>query len=318
MLKRTMNRMPAVMKRNSSILVTILVFFLFFPSKLFPNKVGFKFGVNEKPLRYDYIDLDSDGVKEAVVTSVLNGAPSSYVLKTSNGKHDALLSNLPYFFRVINIKGSNVLIGQKSTDEYLFAGAVFMLSFKDNKIIENEKMDLPKKVSLYTFVDQMPDGRLFVRDESGRLLVYKKNGKKWKRIYRGKEKYHIGNNCFARSAVTVLSERREEEACLPVPPVIYAAADGSLLIVDSNEYHFGGVIMSPAVPKKSFIELLSVRDDAPDVCAQLGPFDGAINDFHIDPDDNGKLVVELSESAFIERERIKEINISGIDCNGEF
>lgn len=301
----------------------------------------YKFGVAEQPLRLDVVERD--GHLDIVVTSVSGGELSSYLfrLQTPEPRYsgtpeltprafEVVASQLPYFFRVIEKGGEDILVGQRSSREFPFAGGVYEFTFEGGRLRRGERLDLPRRISIYGFAPYSSEdwSGIWVRDSGGQLRLYEKSGRKWKVIYKTSDRYRSDVNCFSFSKEEVMTEDRQEEACVPVPPLVF---HNRMIIVASHEFLLGGVILKPGRPRKVFVHLLAFREAEGIVaCRQWGPYQGWIGDFFMGPKprhsgtpalrntDARPLVVRNSSDKYYGGIKIDKLDVGSVDCNSEF
>lgn len=295
----------------------------------------YRFGAGEFPLRLDVKDIDGDGRLEAMVTSVMYAELSSYLFKIKADNSLELVKNdLPYFFRLADKSGEEILLGQKSSKIEPFAGRVFHLEWNGKKFVRKEKLDIPKQADIYDFtpVNEYSWDAFWVRDKSGYLRRYERDGKKWKSTYKTSERYRGGVNCFLFEKRLIMSERVKEPLCVPTPPSVfsYGAVGEERLVVDSHKFLLGGVILDPSIPQKGYLNVLSYTDVSGIIdCKRYGPYQGWIADYYVkeirdeakkgqDKDIIKVFVLRDSSEKRGARVRFSELNITNVDCREEF
>ena len=316
---------------------------------------SYSFGVNEKPLRLDILDLDGDGGEDMIVTIVVPPKLRSRIFTIDEDqKIQPLVGDLPYFFRVIRTKEKGaLLVGQKSTETNPFAGNVFELKLEGGKIVKKRSLDLPKSTGIYSFANR-PDG-VWIRDNEGRLKLYKKTGRKWKREFKSTEKYRGNVNCFNFTELEPMSERVKDPVCIPTPPVVISipnkiestnhesritkdekvnrwekttsATQGDLkelIIIDDHKFFLSKVILSPNVPTKAYLFQVAYSEAGELIdCSNSGPYQGWIADYIIDEtapgDKEGRETLVLLRNQALSGGDVKltDLSISLLDCRGK-
>lgn len=287
-----------------------------------------RFGIAEVPLRVDAADLDGDGAEEIIVTSVEAGRPSSYIFGFKDDNAFSVISeDVPYFFRVVEDGLVKVLIGQASSNNAAFAGDIHLMMLNGKEVKRVGKIDLPRGIGLYDFAEagRLSLERVWVRDDSGRIKLFEKDGRKWKTTYKTSERYKSGVNCFPFKKTRLMTESVDEVACIKTPIEVFAAGivnPNELLLVDRQMFLVGGVLLEPGVPKKSYLYALTFNNSEGVMeCRYWGPYQGWISDYFSDGRrqkiDSRRLVLLRNSGRFKWGLHASTIDIGSVDCKGE-
>ncbi|MBI5285988.1 MAG: VCBS repeat-containing protein [Deltaproteobacteria bacterium] len=150
----------------------------------------FKGASFEENFTIDIADLNKNGVPEIYVTRMSNKRLDSYALEFRDNEFKTIVSGLPWFLRVIEYPEiGQTLIGQRLSFPEVFHGAIYKLGWKEGKIVEIGKMDLPSDLKTYGFsiLDLNGDGveEVLAFDDRDRLKVYTKKDGKWSEVWSG-------------------------------------------------------------------------------------------------------------------------------------
>lgn len=197
-------------------------------------------------LSVDSIDLDGDGTVEICATIMDQEILRSAVYDVRGGKLSPRLSNLPWYFRVIDHPdGKRVLYGQEISSDEDYYGPVTELKLSGGSLVKGSPLPLPKGVNLHRFalLPGVEGGVGFVAiDPENHLRVYSPRGEElWQSSDRvgGSETYFLRDEqqmqpkAFDRWRKRFLEPRMglSETGELIVPK-----NDGTMVIGDSRTY----------------------------------------------------------------------------------
>jgi TolB-like protein len=104
---------------------------------------------SENYIAVDVADINKNGIKEIIVTSILRNTVDSFVLEFRDGKFIKIASKLPWFLRVINTESGPLLLGQRRGMDKVFNTAIYEIVWEDGQYKEGKKMKIPVGLSVY-------------------------------------------------------------------------------------------------------------------------------------------------------------------------
>jgi TolB-like protein len=141
-------------------------------------------------LAVDVADINKNGIKEIIVTSLNGSTLDSFVLEYKNGKYIQIASGLTWFLRVIDTpSGIPLLMGQALGigDNFAFKTPIYEIIYSDGKYISHEKMKTPLGLSVYGLnFENLGAGsneKIIVLDELDYLCIFEKTNKPLSRIF---------------------------------------------------------------------------------------------------------------------------------------
>lgn len=110
--------------------------------------------INGKPydkyIAVDIADINRNGVKEIIVTSLNDTLLDSFALEFKDGKYIKILSDIRWFLRVIDTpSGIPLLLGQDYGFDKPFSTPIYEMIWKDGKYVPDQKMQIPLGLSIY-------------------------------------------------------------------------------------------------------------------------------------------------------------------------
>jgi len=140
-------------------------------------------------LTLDSIDLDGDGSREICVTVMNQEMLASMIVDAKGGKLTPRITNLPWYFRVIDVPGGKpTLFGQTISSDEDYYGPVTELTLSGTALVPGKKLTLPKGVSIHRFalIPGVEGGiGVVVIDPDNTLRVYSPKGEE---LWQGNEK----------------------------------------------------------------------------------------------------------------------------------
>ncbi|MBI5847298.1 MAG: VCBS repeat-containing protein [Nitrospirae bacterium] len=130
--------------------------------------------VSEEHLWVDALDLNRNGRDELIITSMRNGEVYSTIYELDGAEFRKLWEGR-FFLR----KSGSGLIGQKYLPDEGFDGNVFTVTWDGSTYKAGEKLNLPKGVNIYDFINLEGTGserHVLAYDEKGFLNVFNDNG----------------------------------------------------------------------------------------------------------------------------------------------
>ena len=141
-------------------------------------------------LAVDVADINKNGIKEIIVTSLNGSTLDSFVLEYKNGKYIQIASGLPWFLRVIDTpSGIPLLMGQGLGigDSFAFNTPIYEIIYRDGKYISQEKMKIPLGLSVYGLnfgnLGAGSNEKIIALDELDYLCIFEKTNKPLSRIF---------------------------------------------------------------------------------------------------------------------------------------
>ena len=120
------------------------------------NKGEFKLLQHIRGKRYDdYLSLDvadinGNGIKEIIVSSLSANVVNSFVIEYRNGKFETIAQGLRWFMRVIhNSSGIPILLGQRRGIESVFTTPIHEIVWQNGEYREGRRMPIPEGLSLF-------------------------------------------------------------------------------------------------------------------------------------------------------------------------
>lgn len=136
-------------------------------------------------LGVDIADINRNGVKEIIVTSINGNVLDSFVLEYKDGKYVKIASDLPYLLRIIDTpSGIPLLLGQELSSGFNknFETQIYEIIYRDGKYIAGEKMKIPIGLSIYGLtIDDVGTGggeKVIAFDELDYLCIVDKTNKR--------------------------------------------------------------------------------------------------------------------------------------------
>ncbi len=131
----------------------------------------------------DVAKMRKPGPARIYVTAQNRSTIASFVLEYRNGKLIQVVTDFPYYLRVISYptKGS-FLLGQQKGQRRAFDGPVYRLADKGNELVVQERFGTPLKIPIFGFAIADLEGKhkplIVSYDKSDHLRVYTPDGKK--------------------------------------------------------------------------------------------------------------------------------------------
>ncbi len=100
-------------------------------------------------LSVDVADINKNGVKEIIVTSLNDTLLNSFVLEFKDGKYEKIASNIRWFLRVIDTASGPLLLGQEYGFGKPFDTPAYELIWKNGKYTADQKIKIPQGLSIY-------------------------------------------------------------------------------------------------------------------------------------------------------------------------
>ncbi len=163
-------------------------------------------------LAVDVADINKNGVKEIIVTSLNDTLLDSFVLEFKEGKYSIISSNIRWFLRVIETSsGTPLLLGQDYGANKPFDTPIYEMVWKDGKYVSDQKMKIPLGLSIYGLtIDDLGMGgkeKIFALNELDYLYIVEETNKSLGRltsfgfvgeelVWKSDEVYGGSNNYF--------------------------------------------------------------------------------------------------------------------------
>jgi hypothetical protein len=131
----------------------------------------------------DVAKMRKQGLSRIYVTAQNRGTIASFVLEYRNGKLIPVITDFPYYLRVINYPTQGaILLGQQKAQRKAFEGPVYRLTDKGDELVVQERFGIPLKIPIFGFAIGDLEGKhkplIVAYDRSDHLRVYTPDGKK--------------------------------------------------------------------------------------------------------------------------------------------
>ncbi|MCX5845749.1 MAG: FG-GAP-like repeat-containing protein [Deltaproteobacteria bacterium] len=104
---------------------------------------------HEKYIAVDVADINKNGIKEIIVTSLVRNTVESFVLEYKDGKFVKIASKLPWFLRIIDTASGPLLLGQRRGFDKPFSNPIYEIVWEDGQYKAGKKMKIPEGLSVY-------------------------------------------------------------------------------------------------------------------------------------------------------------------------
>ncbi|MCX5885822.1 MAG: hypothetical protein NT096_07935 [Proteobacteria bacterium] len=259
----------------------------------------------EKNLNVDVADLNKNGISEIFVSSVKDEFVNSFVVEfdKDKGEYRRIAENIPWFLKVMDLPGQGLtLLGQKTGTDQAFSGDIYQFSYKNGKLLPDQRYDLPRNVTVYGFnlvdIEKTDEKDVLFIDESEYLRIVSPSGElKWKSDdqYGGSDKYF--ERYFEKDAT---SEKNISKKKIYVQPRILVMDtnkdDEKEIIIGRNDSQTGRIFKDTRMYHKSEIQNLGWNGISLVENWRTKKIDGYLSDFQIkdvDNDGENELVVAV-------------------------
>ena len=274
------------------------------PGKLeLVKKVEGKF--YEKNLNVDVADLNKNGISEIFVSSIKDEFVNSFVVEfdKDKGEYRRIAENIPWFLKVMDLPGQGLtLLGQKSGTDVAFSGDITQFSYKNGKLLPDQRYDLPRNVTVYGFnlvdIEKTDEKDVLFIDESEYLRIVSPSGElKWKSDdqYGGSDKYF--ERYFEKDATSEKNISKKKNYVQPRILVMDTNKDDEKeIIIGRNDSQTGRIFKDTRMYHKSEIQNLGWNGISLVENWRTKKIDGYLSDFQIkdvDNDGENELVVAV-------------------------
>jgi TolB-like protein len=173
-------------------------------------------------LAVDVADINGNGVKEIIVTSMTRNIVDSFVLEYRDGKFVEIASKLPWYMRVIDTPSGTILLGQTKGMDKPFSNPIHQIIWEEGKYKEGKKMKIPVGLSVYGLtIDNLGTGggeKIIALDDYDYLSIYeptdkplmslKRLGGSPERIYKSDDNYGGSNTVIVNDDLSPDDENR--------------------------------------------------------------------------------------------------------------
>ena len=173
-------------------------------------------------LAVDVADINRNGVKEIIVTSMTRNMVDSFVLEYRDGKFVKIASKLPWFMRVIDTPGGPILLGQTRGMDKVFSTPIHEIIWEEGQYKEGKKMKIPVGLSVYGLtIDNLGTGgseKIIALDNNDYLYIYEQTDKPLvrlqilggspERIYKSDDNYGGSNTAIINDDLVPEDENR--------------------------------------------------------------------------------------------------------------
>ncbi len=173
-------------------------------------------------LAVDVADINRNGVKEIIVTSMTRNIVDSFVIEYRDGKFVEIASKLPWYMRVIDNPGGPILLGQTRGMGKPFSNPIHEIIWEEGKYNEGKKMKIPVGLSVYGLtIDNLGTGgneKIIALDDYDYLNIFeqtdkplmnlKRLGGSPERIYKSDDNYGGSNTAIVNDDLSPDDENR--------------------------------------------------------------------------------------------------------------
>jgi hypothetical protein len=173
-------------------------------------------------LAVDVADINRNGVKEIIVTSMTRNIVDSFVLEYRDGKFVEIASKLPWYMRVIDAPSGPIVLGQTRGMEKPFSNPIHEIIWEEGKYREGKKMKIPVGLSVYGLtIDNLGTGgneKIIALDDYDYLTIYEQTDKSLmslkrlggspERIYKSDDNYGGSNTAIVNDDLSPDDENR--------------------------------------------------------------------------------------------------------------
>ena len=167
-----------------------------------------------------------DGRTVVYLSRIKNGAAASRTLEYRSKRYVLGKDSMKWLVRAVDIDGTGPRLVGRTFSRFRGLGSHIRLLRRDGgSVVDEGRLDVPRKFALYgfTYGDFDGDGvnEMIGLDDDNKLRVYRKKGKKWKAIWKGKE--------FYGGSLNILELKRNE---ISADKTSIMVVNGRLLIDD--------------------------------------------------------------------------------------
>ena len=167
-------------------------------------------------------DINRNGVKEIIVTSMTRNMVDSFVLEYRDGKFIKIASKLPWYLRVIDTASGPILLGQNKGMDKPFSNPIHEIIWEEGQYKEGKKMKIPVGLSVYGLtIDNLGTGggeKIIALDDYDYLNIYEQTDKSLmslkslgrvpERIYKSDDAYGGSNTAIVNDDLSPDDENR--------------------------------------------------------------------------------------------------------------
>lgn len=223
-----------------------------------------------KAARLDLIDLDDDGLDDALITAVEEGGPASLALKIEGKGCKQLLGNVRLSLRAMwlpprgdSTEWTRSIVGQGWSSQQYFSGPIEEYRFEKGKLRSAGRIKLPRRTQIYRFAFLPPE------DDAASVVLYRSaaplemrvnvSGNKWKRMWRSPEKYGSSGNIIEAVQRPALDQVQSYYASFELPPIVLRNPGGADILMVKYDMPLHNII-----GRKPYIRGSRVYDYRPD------------------------------------------------------
>ena len=174
-------------------------------------------------LAVDVADINRNGVKEIIVTSMTRNMVDSFVLEYRDGKFIQIAEKLPWYMRVIDTAAGPILLGQNRGMDKPFSKPIHEIIWEEGKYKEGKKMKIPVGLSVYGLtIDNLGTGgndKIIALDDYDYLSIYEQTDKSLtnlkslvgrvpEHLYRSDDNYGGSNTAIVNDDLSADDENR--------------------------------------------------------------------------------------------------------------
>ncbi len=254
----------------------------------------------------DVAKVRKQGPARIYVSAQNRGSISSFVLEYRNGKLEPVVTDFPYYLRVIDYPTQGpILLGQQKSVAKYYEGPVLRLADKGDELAEEGRFGIPLKIPIFGFTIGDFEGKrnplIAVYDRQDHLRVYAPDGK---RLYLSQD-YYGESDVLLRLAGPEAIEKRvlvnanaieEVEFFRPrISTLNLPGQSGQELLVISHSSQTRRLLNRTKMLDEGQVVALVWNGDAMDEKWRTPKVDGMVSDFAVDtlPGIPGKRLILL-------------------------
>jgi len=176
-------------------------------------------GFYDNYLSVDVADIHGTGTPQIFVTNYRDNTLRSFTLSWSQGEYKTIAKNVHYYLRVHQLPGRGaVLLGQQTYGQDFFDTKIVVLSWKEGRYVEAERLKVPEGLTVFDFVllEDNPDGsqEILHVNRNNRLVILSEKGKA---KYTSSDTYGGTLNHLRKSNPNLLFEEEKDTDLVYIP-----------------------------------------------------------------------------------------------------
>ncbi len=225
------------------------------------------------------------------LTNLKSNYAASQLLKLNNGELEIFIKDIPYQLRVMQEAGTARLLGAAYYGRKAQNQSVYQLAIQENKIQVQDKLEIPKVSSLYSFQKFVQNNSILTMSDLGKLNYYKNESGKLEKIWSSRASYGVEGNYIPVSVKNVFNEEIASYYSIPVEfAVLDRSTQPEFLAVQSDSLVKNVIGKVPLVADSQLVRLQWDEIGFSETWMSK-KIDGSIQDFLVDEDSFQKSVL---------------------------